>query len=526
LLLLILSILCCIFAQQSNPTGIRVILDERGVSSSISQSIPDVLKLVQVPNVSGSKQLPIIGNIAYWLSDFQFQQLSIGSIQVNFHNGSMRNETIITSNNIAINMSLKWKYEDQSFPYVSDSGTCQVTVNNGSSLNLGLQVVSIDSEGRPIFKANNVKANLRNLKVQISGGLTAEVADILSNLFSSQIQYLTESAIEDVITEAIDYALNENIKHLEMKQRFIFGNSFKFEVDCGINSIIVDPNGFLVASVRAISSPGGGEEIRYPFEPAPMPFKELISSRTGNVYINDFVINSLTYSLYQSGQLKILVTQEMVKDVSPLKLDTDSLGKVIPQISKAFPSNLPVQLDVEAATYPSINSSANSTVAKIAYTFNVKVINGTNIQTIFIMHLDLKAQLSNLIVSEINEGAQLNVSGLVSDIQFEMSATDSTIGEIDLSSLKILFNGIVVNGIAKKYIVDFQKGFILNHQTLLPGLFVSKPAIIPNDGFNAIGGTITWKTPSKLFKPPSRIEWEKRLKTRQATRRLAQQQLQ
>jgi len=508
--------------DQRERTALRFILDEQGVTSSISNSIPEVLKLVTIEDFHGTQQLPVVGKIDFWMSDFEFKQLSVGPIQVNFRERASRNETVITSQNMNVNLSLKWKYREQAFPHVNGHGDCTVIIDSGSQLSMGLQVLKLDAEGRPVFKANSVKINLGNMKVKISGGVSGEIAKILTTLFSSQIKRAAQSAIEDVIVESIDYTLNTNIQQLSTKKELTLMNKLKFEADYGMNSIEVNPNGYLVGSMRGFFSPIGVEQMNYPFEPCDMPSQPLISGMTGDIYINDFVVNSLAYSLHQSGQLKGLITPDMVPASSPIKLDTTSLGKFIPQLAQKYPTNQPIQLQISTPTYPYIVTSMGRDLAVMNISMGVQVISTEpekQITTAFILHLNLEAQLHNLTVASLNSGSQLNVSGVVNNVQFDMNARNSTIGDVNLTSLKILFNGIVINGVARKYFHDFQEGIIVDLAKIVPGLTINKSTVITQRGFLGLGGIINWHIPAKLFFPRDMNEWKRRLAMRRAIRR-------
>ena len=520
---------CLVFSTNTPPTALRFILDERGVSSSISESMTDILKFAQTPNINGSYSAPLIGEIEYALTDFVFTKLEITPVKVQFLN---ERNVFASSDNVQLNMKLNWMYRELRLPHVTGHGTCTVVVDSNSYIALGAQVVSLDEKGRPTFKANQVNVNLNRLKLDIHGGISGEIARVLTVLFSSRIKQACEDNMRDIMTESINYTLNERMKQWEPLKDLSFtwaSLGFKLNLDSGFNDIQANSTlGNFIGSMRSVFYPvDSDEDVRFPFSPTTLPVEALVRPSTGNIIVSDFVLNSMLYSLHQSGQLKSSITPDMVPASSPIKLDTVSIGRFFPQIAQHYKENLPMQLQVSTSTYPmidtlqGISTHLNLTIGFQVINKSAKDKNMATIEDVFTLHLNLRAILSDINIDSLNSGAMLNVSGNVHDIQFDAYVTDSTIGTVDLNAFKILFNGIVLNGIAKKYIIDFQKGFMMDMNNYLPGIRIMNPKFVSGKGFNAIGGEISWHTPAGFFVPPSLTEWNNRIDKRRMMRVIA-----
>jgi hypothetical protein len=342
---------------------------------------------------------------------------------------------------------------------------------------------------------------LNNLHVTVHGGISGEIANVLSSLFSQQIKSSAQNAIASAITEAIDSTLNEKIQEIPVTYNVNYG-PLKLVFDYSLNNIIVNPRGFVVTAFKARFQPENAQPVLYPFSPAPMPDVPQAQEVTGDLLLSDFIFNTASYAATASGQLKFVVTPDMVPPQSPIKLDTASIGKVIPAVAKYYPNPLPVQMTVGVVTYP----TAIETTDGLAVTANISCLievidNSTTITTAFVLHLNLYTHISHVAAQALNNGATLNITGLVDSIVFDMYATDSTIGDVDLTTLKMLFNAMVINGYAKKYIQQLSTGYIVNLDDIVTGLRINHPVVRSSQGYVALGGAIAWHPPKTLLVP-------------------------
>lgn len=532
--------------QQQQLPSVRTIVNEQGLTTSISDSIQDILTLVQIPDIHGTQSVPLLGDIEYDLTDFAIHQLQVSHIKIRFMEGGL---VQMSSEDIRLKMDLNWKYRNVNLPIISGHGTCAVTLASPSksqrptmgatlpsNMTLTVQVTQIDEQGRPQFKTRGAAVHLNTLKLDIHGGISGEIVRVLIALFSGTVRRAVETNVAAVLTESIDYTLNAKIKEWDTSMDLdVLG--FKFNAAYGLNQVETDAQEHsLIASLNVQFNPIGEPIGDLPFKPVPMPSIALVKPSTGNIHLSDYALNTLFYTLHRTGQLKFLVTPDMIPSTVPIKLDTVNMGRFFPQIAQHYANqNYPMQLVVSTTDTPLMFTSEQipGTMVQVNLTIGFQVIrtdlsssaqnnkNSKNmgrvseeIEHAFTLLLDMRAVVSDVNMQALESGSVWNVTANVRDIQFDATTRDSNIGNIDLTAFKILFNGIVINGIARKYILDLQHGIPVDLNQYAPGLQITSPKMVPGSGFNSLGGEVSWHVPPGMFTPPSMVQWKRRLNHR------------
>jgi hypothetical protein len=103
-------------------TGLKVIATEAGVTNSVSETIPELLKLVHIDDISNTQTVPIIGAIDFTLTDIVIDHIDVLPISINCRDKASLNETIFSSQNVVLDLALNWKYSERNFPHASGHG--------------------------------------------------------------------------------------------------------------------------------------------------------------------------------------------------------------------------------------------------------------------------------------------------------------------------------------------------------------------------------------------------------------------
>lgn len=168
----------------------------------ISKELNDL----SVPNLSGTIKTPL-GNVQYDLNQIKLSNVVIKKTNVSLlADHGLR----ISANEASGNMAANWHYKENSWPHISDSGSCDLSIKD-LSLGMAFYVDGNLGEKKGKVSAKDCTMKIGSVHIKFKGGaswlynLFADgLASSLKDQLSAQICKTAISLISSKATQALD----------------------------------------------------------------------------------------------------------------------------------------------------------------------------------------------------------------------------------------------------------------------------------------------------------------------------------
>lgn len=462
----------------ANP-GFKTEITQTGLDYVRQVGIPILISELQnlnIPDQSGSTGSPI-GDIDYDLTSIKGSDLAIpsSSLAVDPSVGLR-----VTGSGASMHLSANWHYRMSSWPHISDSGSCDVSV---SSVSLSIVVsVGADSTGHPTVSASSCTFSIGHMDIDFHGG-----ASWLYNLFSGTIADGLKGSIEgQVCPQAIKAIETDGNKALEtlpldvkltndseidfaLIQAPIFGTSYLQTLHKGDFLIISHPT-------------------QPPFQPSPFPSSSN-SGRMMDLWLSAYIANTAGYVYTTLGVLEYNVTE--LPPQIPIRLNTSSFKLFIPTLYDKYP-NMGMQLLVKASRPPSLAISSAGIVFTAPGNVTAFVVGENNtLINVFTLNVTMYASLD---VSVQANGSKEIISGKATYLKSDITLLESNIG-----SFNVLVLNDTVNIACNLFIVPFlnknygEPGFQI---PTVDGVTFVNPEIVLGQGYVVVSTDFSYNSSS------------------------------
>jgi len=330
------------FAQEALP-GFSTAFSQNGLDYFRGvglQLLSQKLKNLTIPNINGERPISIIGNIQYNVSQIALASVNFDASNIVIVPGVGLS---ITVDKASANGVLHWHWQQNSFPHLHGTGLANFSTALSMSMKLTFQAVNNHLQ----LDTVNPVVVIDDLSVEItgtSGWFYNFLLDILGPFLKNQIADQLEKAVGNQVETQLNKLLMSVPVRQTVKTPLVF--------DIGLLS---NPE-FSTDSFRLFES-GASYDMYQPTEcPADVcPQRKLpdtTTQRMAQVYVADYVGNSMGYAAHQSGLINFFVTPEMVPANVPFKLNTSSLA-FLPELAAKYP-NAPVYLNISGNHPPHV----------------------------------------------------------------------------------------------------------------------------------------------------------------------------
>jgi hypothetical protein len=461
-----------------------------GLNTLAKDLIPLFVKTMielQVPDYNGVENIPILGNIDYTLSNMKFTKVEVGDIMLGT---SPPNVVSVAVKNVNFGITLNWATQQENWPHTKAHGDATVSTSNTQASS---EIYVTLLNGRPKFEVKTIGISLGNLKVDIGGGATGWILNLLETLFNSLIKKYVELQVQQQITISINERLNAIIQSTDF---IVPLPDSKFALDLFLPEAVGFGTSLLQGGLRFEFLPASTLE-RCPFTPVDLP-NSPFSFQGFQGYISDFVLNSAGFTAVKTGMLNLNVTPDMVPETSPVKLNTTSLKYMLPILYEKFP-NQGVALSIVSTQNPNVKFTPASILASHTVDILFKVINADQTETpAFILNAKFFGAMSSLGVVPTGV-SKLNITGVIADFDVNMQLEKSFVGDFNTANLNNLVRILLKNGYIANYNRTLQQGMPI----VLPseaGLLVSNPEIVFHEGYIAVAANVDYASGSHFFK--------------------------
>uniref|UniRef100_A0A8C4FFL3 Bactericidal permeability-increasing protein n=1 Tax=Dicentrarchus labrax TaxID=13489 RepID=A0A8C4FFL3_DICLA len=329
-----------------NP-GVKVKLTEKGLEYGRDlgmATIQQKLKTIKVPDMSGEQRVSPIGKVHYSLTNMHIVNVGLPKSAVDLVPGT---GVRLSITNAFISLQGNWRVKY--LRIIKDSGSFDLNVN-GLTITSSIAIKS-DETGRPAVSSVNCAATVSKASIKFHGG-----ASWLYNLFSKFIDKALRNALQNKICPLVADAISDLNPHLKTLNVLAKVDPYAEIEYSMVSSPTVSKSSIDFSLKGEFYNIGKHQEP--PFSPKPFTLAPQINNML-YIGVSAFTTNSAAFVYNKAGALSLAITDDMIPQSSPIRLNTRTFGAFIPQIAKRFPG-LMMKLLVKTVKDPIITFETNN----------------------------------------------------------------------------------------------------------------------------------------------------------------------
>ncbi|XP_072522474.1 bactericidal permeability-increasing protein-like isoform X2 [Salminus brasiliensis] len=422
--------------------GVKVKLTQKGLEYGRQIGIvalQEKLKSLKIPDLSGTEKVSPIGKVSYSLTGMQILNLGLPKSALRLVPGTGVSLSIADA---YINLHGNWRVKY--LRIIKDSGSFDLAVS-GLTISTTIAVKS-DDTGRPTVSGVNCAASVGQAKIKFHGG-----ASWLYNLFSKYIDKALRSALQKQICPLVADAIDE--MNPRLKTLNVLAQVDKYaEIEYSMVESPVVSNSSIDLSLKG-EFYNIGQHKEPPFSPSPF-FLPPQDSNMLYIGLSAFTPNSAGFVYNRAGALSLYITDDMIPQSSPIRLNTRTFGAFIPQIAKQYPG-LMMKLLVKTAKEPTITFEPNNVTLQVNSTVTAYAIQpNTTLSPLFILNVDASVSAKISVTG-------IKVTGALTLNQIVMTLGTSYVGPFQVKSLDNIFLMVLKVVVIPKVNARLQQGYPL-----------------------------------------------------------------
>uniref|UniRef100_A0A669CGK3 Bactericidal permeability-increasing protein n=1 Tax=Oreochromis niloticus TaxID=8128 RepID=A0A669CGK3_ORENI len=459
----------------TNP-GVKVRLTEKGIEYGRQLGmavIQQKLRSIKIPDFSGTETVSPIGKVQYSLSNMHIVNVGLPKSSVDLVPGT---GVTLSIGDAFISLNGNWRVKY--LRIIKDSGSFDLNVN-GLSIATTISIKS-DETGRPAVSTASCSATVGSAKVKFHGG-----ASWLYNLFTTFIDKALRNALQKQICPLVADAvsdLNPQLKTLNVLA--------KVDKYAEIEYSMVSSPTVLKSSID-LSLKGEfyniGKHQEPPFSPAAF---NLPPQNNNMLYIgmSAFTVNSAAFVYNNAGVLSLSVTDDMIPKSSPIRLNTNTFGVIIPGIAKQFPG-LMMKLLMKMEKIPTLTFEPNNATVQATTTVTAFAIQtNSTLSPLFVLNLEASVS-ARMFVSEMKLAAAVTLN------KMDLTLAKSNVGDFQVSALnsilQVVFKWVVIPTVNGEFILtlNFKEVFFTKISKKDFHLHFHSSSKVPGNIRQTTGGT-------------------------------------
>ncbi|XP_040889037.1 bactericidal permeability-increasing protein-like [Toxotes jaculatrix] len=425
----------------TNP-GVKVKLTEKGLEYGRQlgmASIQKKLKTIKVPDISGTQKVSPIGKVEYKLSNMQIVNVGLPKSAVALVPGT---GVRLSIGNAYISLHGNWRVKY--LRIIKDSGSFDLNVN-GLTISTSIAIKS-DETGRPAVSSVNCAATVGSASIKFHGG-----ASWLYNLFKSFIDKALRNALQKQICPLVADAVSDMNPHL--KTLNVVAQVDKYaEIEYSmVSSPTVSKTSIDLGLKGEFYNIGKHQEP--PFSPVAFSLPPQINNML-YIGMSAFCADTAAFVYNTAGALSLYITDDMIPQSSPIRLNTRTFGTFIPQIAKRFPG-LMMKLLVKTVKTPIITFEPNNATVQATATVTAYAIQpNTTLTPLFVLNSDASVS-AKLFVSG------MRLAGAVTLNKMDLTLNTTYVGEFQVRSLDNVLQMVLKVVVIPRLNVQLSKGYPL-----------------------------------------------------------------
>ena len=333
------------FIHAENEAGTRIAFNEQLISKVIKWGVPQILPKLQditIPDVSTSVQAGIITidirltEIHVAVNDFKPEDLI-----VDFQSPDT---VAITLQDVKASGHFVGTF---SWAFIHDSEHVDLIVNK-VSLNLGIKMLTREASGKKFPDADFSRFDIGlDFDFNLSGSAISGFINILKPVIKGALTDTILGTIKSQSSSIMKKIFADLPEYYPIQDPLSLNYAF-------LSNPIVDAEFLILNSYGALVNKNIPETLNPPFEiPTNLPVFDK-EGKEIQIYASDYTINSILYTLYLSGLLKIDVKPEIVPEKFPIQLTTSWLRTLIWGLDKVYGKDKKCEVNFNVHSQPEI----------------------------------------------------------------------------------------------------------------------------------------------------------------------------
>ncbi|KAM9342160.1 bactericidal permeability-increasing protein [Pholidichthys leucotaenia] len=453
--IVVLTLLSCTCGDNpgDNP-GVQVVLTNKGLQYGKHVAagwVQSFLDKVTVPDIKGDINIKI-GTVHYTITGTTITKCDFPEPEVEFIQDISGLKMSISGLDVALNG--RWMTD---FWIIHDGGTFDMAIYG---VNVASEVqLEKDASGHLSLTNFSCSAEVGNVDMWLHGGGSWLVQHFVSHFkenIRSQIKMTICPAVKESL-DTLDFELQAMNVSFDVDQVLALDLSLTLSPAIQKSSLNLGLKGEFYDRKNPADPPFAAQPFVLPEQPSYML----------SAGLSDFTLNSASYGYFSAGLLQVLINDSMIPPSSPVRLNTSSIGKFIPQLPKMFPDLLMI-LHVYAKDTPMF--SLQPGVVKLSIQIGVKAFaiapNSTQIP-LFVLDVGSKFSGKMWIKDETLKGSMMmdNFTLTLASTEIGPFQTD-TLEDMMGNGLKCFVLPIVNQKLGKGIILPRAKNMQLVYSTL------------------------------------------------------------
>ncbi|XP_075951871.1 bactericidal permeability-increasing protein [Anarhichas minor] len=437
-----LTLVALIPVTLSTNPGVKVKLTAKGLEYGRQlgmASIQKKLKTIKVPDISGTQKVSPIGKVRYSLTNLQIVEVGLPTSALDMVPGT---GVRLSISQAFLRLHGNWRVKY--LRIIKDSGSFDLSV---SDLTITMSIaIKSDETGHPAVSTVDCAATVGSASIKFHGG-----ASWLYNLFKKFIDKALRNALQKQICPLVADAvsdLNPQLKTLNVVAKVDQFAEIEYFM---VSSPTVSTSSIELGLKGEFYNIGKHQEP--PFSPAAFS----LPPQTNNMLyigLSAFTANSAAFVYNTAGALSLYITDDMIPQGSPIRLDTTTFGVFIPQIAKRFPG-LMMKLLVKTAENPVTTFEPNNATVQATCTVTAYAIQpNATLSPLFVLNLESSVS-ARLFVSG------MRLAGAVTLNKMDLTLRTSYVGDFQVTALDSIFQLVLKVVVIPIVNVELAKGYPL-----------------------------------------------------------------
>uniref|UniRef100_A0A803K8V6 Bactericidal permeability-increasing protein n=1 Tax=Xenopus tropicalis TaxID=8364 RepID=A0A803K8V6_XENTR len=296
------------------------------------------LSSLQIPDVSGSVSVPVLGAIYYSVSSLQIQELDLSHSDASFSSDTGLKVSVSDGRTRVTG------YIEIRTVLFGTSSSLEVSVD-GLSLSAVLGLTR-DDAGRGALWNAGCSSSVGQVDLNFHGGsgwilsmFKGSMLGPIHDAFSQQLCPQFDRSVVQMETLLSSLPVTEPVDSVAA-----------LELSLVSPPLITEQNVDLLVRGQFV---GLSQRWDVPYSPVEMDLPDA-ESRMLVLAVSQFSANSASYVHYKSGALRANITDDMIPKESPLRLNTKSFAAFAPELPNRFPGSPPLLLQLSAPSPPEV----------------------------------------------------------------------------------------------------------------------------------------------------------------------------
>jgi len=459
-------------AAEVNP-GLRTTISNDALDylrKTLQPVLIEEVKTAKIPDMSDD-----VSHVHIYLTDIKLSEFNLEKSSVVL---STPNFGTLSLSGISVHLNMNWRYNAH---IAKDHGTAEVHTS-GASTSIKVALARNPKTGAPAVTVTDTGFDCGDFDIKMHGG-ASWLYNMIIKSFKGKIRDSINKAVREKMQDTINQMVTKALATVPMSVDF--GNGISLCYELADDPAVIPDYGkrFVAGSVAEsyITKEGRGKSG---FKPTAMP-KTTATSAPGpmlEIFINDFAINTLSYSYVNSGNTHMIIDDKNAPAEAKPLLVSGYYVSAAPGLVKKYGTDAPLRMDFEVGQVPTLYMQPDGFQLKTAGMLTMEVNESNTFTKVIGMNLNILVA-GSVVLKNTTIIPHLDV------LNVTCSIASSSVGEVDPQGMQDLID--FTTTYATSELNDkFANGIPL---PVVKGLTFVDPKIVWGSNYLAIASSFSYK---------------------------------